>query len=524
MNNKDSFSKEMGTLYESVKLEREGKLEEAKQAYWKIIEEDYARGAFPTPFVYERLRIIYGNQKDWEGAIRACQAFLDHSKHVPQSWEVKRRKMQEWIRKYKIRLGKRPTVSVEQVVVKAVEDASVSAKSRISKNPPAFIPARAFPNWARDNIHLSSVEVPHFKQYFPSVANLNDMQLEFYNTWVHNWERGNPLDVKGTIGYLFIYAYGVVGRVQNNARDAIYELRLLQYVYKHERYFSGYLNGWIFDAYVLNKEYFNAIAYVQSRLEGRTWDVENSYPLFKVLSLKYELGVPISGTDILRLHNRQLRKLLSENLDFVVDHLEKVARDFEEKHRVDLLSLMSEQFAFPIKIWGAFGGVPSFHPRVDSSLRFFDYSSLGDFQIVINEWMKDTENLLREAKGLPRIGEGWIRESLLYNTIVEIFEEFGYEVLHHAHPWFLGRQELDIYIPVLKLGIEHQGIQHYEPSDFFGGEEGFNELVVRDERKKRLCEENEVTLVYFKYDEPIEEEYVRSKLIEHCNFEFFMGK
>lgn len=69
-------------------------------------------------------------------------------------------------------------------------------------------------------------------------------------------------------------------------------------------------------------------------------------------------------------------------------------------------------------------------------------------------------------------------------------------------PW-LGRQSLDFYLCDFKVAIECQGIQHYEPVAFFGGERGFKKTVERDKRKKRLCEEHGVRLFYIRYDEDV---------------------
>jgi len=88
-------------------------------------------------------------------------------------------------------------------------------------------------------------------------------------------------------------------------------------------------------------------------------------------------------------------------------------------------------------------------------------------------------------------------------------------VIHHAHPPFLGRQELDVYIPSLKLGIEYQGRQHYDPVEFFGGEEGLRYRQELDAKKRMLCKENNILLIEFKYDETIEENVVLEKIQQY---------
>ena len=64
-------------------------------------------------------------------------------------------------------------------------------------------------------------------------------------------------------------------------------------------------------------------------------------------------------------------------------------------------------------------------------------------------------------------------------------------------PKWLGKQSLDFYLPDYNVGIECQGRQHFEAVDYFGGEDGFKQTLGRDKRKKALCEEHGVKLLYF---------------------------
>jgi len=301
-------------------------------------------------------------------------------------------------------------------------------------------------------------------------------------------------------------------------KDAVYELRLLQHVYRQEQYFSEYLKHWIFDLYLLTSDFLNAIAYLES--EGGF--SKSRYANSRILSLKCKLGLPISGNEILAISTRATRRIIIDNLDVVIDYLEETVRSLEQENKIDLLALLTEQFAYHTSSETLlFSGAPCHHPRI--RLDYYDYSLLGDYGIVVDQWVKDAENALRVEKGLPKIGEGWLSETLLFNMVVKIFAGFGYEVIHHSYPPFLGRQELDIHIPALNLGIEYMGIQHYEPIEFFGGQQGLEKRQILDERKRRLCRENNLRLVYFRYDEPIKETYVRSQLMDALSNASFSG-
>ena len=63
-------------------------------------------------------------------------------------------------------------------------------------------------------------------------------------------------------------------------------------------------------------------------------------------------------------------------------------------------------------------------------------------------------------------------------------------------PW-LGRQSLDFYLPEYNIGIECQGIQHYESVEQYGGEKRLSNQIKADEKKYRLCTENGVKIVYY---------------------------
>ena len=73
------------------------------------------------------------------------------------------------------------------------------------------------------------------------------------------------------------------------------------------------------------------------------------------------------------------------------------------------------------------------------------------------------------------------------------------DTLYQYRPDWLGRQSLDLYVPSLRTAIEYQGVQHYIPVEFFGGEEALAQRQELDQTKRQLCEENRVRLVEWPY-------------------------
>ena len=108
----------------------------------------------------------------------------------------------------------------------------------------------------------------------------------------------------------------------------------------------------------------------------------------------------------------------------------------------------------------------------------------------IKSVIREAENLVRLNKGLQKIGEGWVSETLLYRRIENAFNET--KVTQHATPSFLGRQHYDVYLPDYKIALEYQGEQHSRPVDYFGGEEAFLKSMERDKRKRQLSNGNGV--------------------------------
>jgi hypothetical protein len=113
---------------------------------------------------------------------------------------------------------------------------------------------------------------------------------------------------------------------------------------------------------------------------------------------------------------------------------------------------------------------------------------------------------IKQRLGLSR----WLREAALYRMTCDLFA--GWRVLREASPEWLGRLRLDIYLPELKLAIEHQGEQHFRPVTVFGGAAAHARAVERDELKRRLCHEHGVTVIEVRYDATLTKASLRNRL------------
>jgi hypothetical protein len=118
-----------------------------------------------------------------------------------------------------------------------------------------------------------------------------------------------------------------------------------------------------------------------------------------------------------------------------------------------------------------------------------------DFEDWFN---REAENFARSELGWPKIGEGWVGEINLLNKLVRWFPK--YKFVHQWSPKWLGRQRIDIGIPSLGIAIEFHGTQHFEPVEFFGGKQAFNQQRLRDKRKSLACKKNKTLLLVFTED------------------------
>ncbi len=90
----------------------------------------------------------------------------------------------------------------------------------------------------------------------------------------------------------------------------------------------------------------------------------------------------------------------------------------------------------------------------------------------------------------------WKHELSLFHALRKQYPD----TLYQYRPDWLGRQSLDLYIPSLRTAIEYQGIQHYLPIGFFGGEEALALRQELDQNKRQLCALNHVRLIEWPYD------------------------
>ena len=86
------------------------------------------------------------------------------------------------------------------------------------------------------------------------------------------------------------------------------------------------------------------------------------------------------------------------------------------------------------------------------------------------------------------------KRSHMENDISMLLTNNNIEFIGQKKFSWLGLQSLDFYLPKYNIGIECQGMQHFEPTRHF---KNCEVLLKRDELKYQLCNENNLKLLYY---------------------------
>jgi hypothetical protein len=122
----------------------------------------------------------------------------------------------------------------------------------------------------------------------------------------------------------------------------------------------------------------------------------------------------------------------------------------------------------------------------------------------------ELDRIYSELVEKGEISTKWKSEMALFRLIKSNFED----AIFQYHDTWLERQSLDIYIPSLRVGIEYQGVIHYKPVNYFGGEEAFKHRVYLDQLKREKARKANVKLIEWHYNEPISKALLIKKLNE----------
>ena len=130
--------------------------------------------------------------------------------------------------------------------------------------------------------------------------------------------------------------------------------------------------------------------------------------------------------------------------------------------------------------------------------------------ICENEWEVTPDSVLR-GTGCPKcktsIGEKKISQWLDENNINYI-SQYKFSDCRDIRSL-----PFDFYLQDYNICIEYDGIQHFQPVDYFGGEDDFKITQLHDKIKTQYCKDNNIDLLRISYQQDVEKELKKYLLI-----------
>ena len=327
--------------------------------------------------------------------------------------------------------------------------------------------------------------IPLFYEYYPSQSTMNVEQKQFYLWLCDQLDKKKYPKVDGNISYLFAYAYNILGEWKKTDKGKTYSnlIRLVE-AYHDEPKFSSYMRFWASDCLIGSSEYERYL------IETEPEKVENTMRSNTRCNVAWLLGEDPSPMDILGLFGARITKKTKDSIGQFKDFFADVLAEHYGSIK-GVLSRANKDNKEKTYDHYLFSGAPIGQMTVDFPYYCF-YSSMA-LNDELREASREAENRLREAQGLPKVGEGWVNETALFRALETTFQETL--VIHHGRPGWLGKQHLDVWFPRWNVAVEYQGKQHFMAVEYFGGQDAFAVNKERDERKRRLCRENGVHLI-----------------------------
>ena len=107
------------------------------------------------------------------------------------------------------------------------------------------------------------------------------------------------------------------------------------------------------------------------------------------------------------------------------------------------------------------------------------------------------------GQGCPKCNDSKGEKKISYfltNSNVKYIEQYKFDNCKHKY-----KLPFDFYLPEYNCCIEYDGKQHFEIIKYWGGEENFNKIKIRDKIKNDYCIENNIKLIRIKYNDNINE-------------------
>jgi len=364
-------------------------------------------------------------------------------------------------------------------------------------------------------LRLADQTIYPFDSYYARKDMLDSKQLRSYQYISEQISKGNKIDIEGNISYLFAFLFETT-RELLDSKDyeiALKKISQLQDLYgDSHRSLNQYCTQSTVDILLCAGNHKESMKILEKIVAGKDKAAGAANML---INLKHKFGGQISAEELLSTAGK-LSWFGKENIDGILNIMSILLNEANQREPLNIIEeIFTDEKKTPTKKgeWPLFVGNPYGFDLGEHLVPpeykegYISFYKNEKFVHFVEELSRISENMLRESKGLPKINEGWLNETKLYYAVQEAFSQ--YNVIHQYRCIWLGLQSLDIFIEGLNIGIEYQGAQHLRPVDFFGGEEAFRKTQKRDKKKKKLCDENGVKLIYvyegYELDDVLEE-------------------
>ena len=118
-------------------------------------------------------------------------------------------------------------------------------------------------------------------------------------------------------------------------------------------------------------------------------------------------------------------------------------------------------------------------------------------------WEPTATNLIHLKRGCPKCNQssGELRiETYFKSYKINFIPQYTFSECKNKRVL-----PFDFYLTDYNTCIEYDGIQHFEPRDYFGGQSAFEEIIKHDTIKTNYCLSNNIQLLRIRYDQNVEE-------------------
>ena len=338
-------------------------------------------------------------------------------------------------------------------------------------------------------------EVPVFQNSYSRLQDMSPQQRSFYNHLRNKLNKGICVNIEGNVGYLYVYIIQKIINWKKTGFEKLAEqLLLVANFYAHEKSFADSCFCYAYDCLLGSKQYERFLQLSTPKVSYQ----QNTHLSNLRINVCEHIGKMPNHLDILVMNSPRKSPVIVENNSLYNSKLEQVFEKYCNKNGgwINIINKWATKASHRRYEYFFFQGTRFNHPVLEFKIRAFystyEFERERNLSDEIALLSIDAENLVRDELNLPRIGEGWVSETLLFKRLEREFPET--QIIQHGRPNWLGRQHYDIWFPQWRIAVEFHGKQHFEPVDFFGGEEAFIENVKRDKRKLFLSEKNNIKL------------------------------